>query len=225
MVSSKKGSSNLVTSKGSKQIAEDWEREHASTLRDDDHPWGFHWGGDSHMVWVEEILEHEFKDKRVFEIGCGGGKYSKLILDLGASELLACDVHTTAVDGAYEYEPRGRYVLSDGENIPAEDDSFDLVFTYDVLLHLPPSLVVQYLTEGRRVAPEMIVQFPSLDLKGGCDWFGQYVVSKAWRNPYHLGYFNFYADAQIRAYAQIAGWPYIKELGANERDKVWKLEK
>ena len=207
-------------------IGRDWQQEHQANLREDGLPWGHHWGGDTHMEWLSALLTTHIAGKKVFEIGCGGGRMTKMLLDLGATEVLACDVHMTAIDDAYKYEPRARYIKSDGETIPAQiSDQFDLVFTYDVLLHLPPSLVLQYMGEARRVAKEMIFQLPSLNLPGGRKWFGQYVAHKAWRKPYSLGYFNFYADEQVYYYATMAGWRHMEELGNNERDKVWKLAK
>ena len=70
--------------------------------------------------------------KRVLEIGAGNGWQSKLIAERG-SETYAIDVESSSYKEDTVY-PIGFY---DGKNIPFPDDYFDIVFSSNVLEHIP----------------------------------------------------------------------------------------
>jgi len=208
-------------------ITADWHREHARHADDyPGQPWGIQWGGPGHVEWVRSLVEPHVKGKHIYEIGCGGGKYTRMLFECGALTVVATDVHEVAIAQSREYEPRAFYYLTDGETIPFDAGAgFDVVFTYDVLLHLPPGLVVKYLQEAHRVAGEVIVQLPTLDLPASRACFLDRIAWGAYRKPYSLGYYNFYTDEHIRTLISLAGWSDPTILGHNLRDSLWLATK
>jgi SAM-dependent methyltransferase len=205
-------------------VADDWAA--AQERGGKGEPWGAQWGGERLLKDVCALICQYALGKRVLEIGCGGGKWTKALFDrCGATDVTAIDVHQISLDEAAAYEPRATYLLGDGDSIPAEAGAgFGLVFTYDVFLHLPPGLVVKYLQDAYPLARSMFLQMPSLDREVTRERFMLRVQAHRYRNPYSIGYVNFYTDDHVCALAEMAGWvPTI--IGGNRRDSFWILRK
>lgn len=85
------------------------------------------------------LRPEDFADRTVLEVGCGAGRFTEILLSLGA-RLVSID-YSSAVDanaanhrGAFE---RGDVVLAQGDvfRLPVRDASFDIVLCYGVLQH------------------------------------------------------------------------------------------
>jgi ubiquinone/menaquinone biosynthesis C-methylase UbiE len=78
------------------------------------------------------VSEYFINGKRVLEIGAGNGWQSKLIATRGC-ETHAIDVETSS------YKEGNVYPISfyDGKTIPFPDDYFDVIFSSNVLEHIP----------------------------------------------------------------------------------------
>ena len=201
-------------------IAQDWSEAQERGGKGD--PWGAQWGGERLLREVCNVVRPYAFQARVLEIGCGGGKWTKALFDrCGAAQVCAIDVHQISLDESAQYEPRATYFLGNGDSIPKEVGAgYNLVFTYDVFLHLPPGLVVKYLQEAYRVGEFVFFQLPSLDKDVTRDRFMLRVKAHRYRRPYGIGYVNFYTDDHIRALVEMAGWTPMR-LGANRRDSYW----
>ena len=73
---------------------------------------------------------------RVLDAGCGGGRYSKICAEAGAT-VVGAD-HTRAVDKARElceHLDNVSFVQADLKQLPFEPESFDLVFSIGVMHH------------------------------------------------------------------------------------------
>lgn len=202
-------------------IARDWAKEH--TAHADDHgaePWGIQWGGEGQTKAVMDLLKPYLKNRRILEIGCGGGKWTKALFDLaGAVEVTAIDVHDTAIEKAAEYEPRATYAKTDGETLPA--GNYDVVFSWDVYLHLPTGAVLNYLQQASKIADTAIIQLPSLNNPLGQSSLLRLTAEKDYRKPFELGYMQFYSDETIELLLAYAGYEAVINLGApNGRDTV-----
>lgn len=209
----------------SKRIANEWHKEHEKN-KDmmGEQPWGWQWGGATVIKFVMPLITRYIKDRSVLEIGCGGGKWTKQLMDAGAKRVVAIDVHQTAIRQAALYETRAMFYLSGGCELDWPDNSFDIVFTYDVLLHLPPGLIFQYVKESYRVADRMILQLPVLDTHHGADAFVTRSNQRRYENPYSLGYFNVYSDDWVQQMVRLAHWEPVY-LSNNGRDSLWLLQK
>lgn len=72
------------------------------------------------------------KGKKILEIGAGAGWQSKILSDNGF-DVVAIDL----IDTNYKQEQVFNVINYDGYTIPFENESFDLVFSSNVLEHIP----------------------------------------------------------------------------------------
>lgn len=96
------------------------------------------------LAELELALSSFPKTGRVLEIGAGAGWQAKYISQKGY-EVSAIDVH----NNSYEIEESYPIIKYDGFNIPFPDAYFDVVFSSNVLEHIPH--VVEFQNEIRRV--------------------------------------------------------------------------
>jgi SAM-dependent methyltransferase len=69
----------------------------------------------------------------VLEVGCGEGRVLRDLKERGY-DLTGLDASPSLLEAARGADPDGRYVLGRAEDLPFEDDSFDLVVAYNVLM-------------------------------------------------------------------------------------------
>jgi len=86
--------------------------------------------------------------KMVLELGCGAGNLASFLQTQGIS-MIASDISQTAVEHARKLYPSVEFRAHSAEELPYEDNSFDIVMSFDVLEHLPN--VDRHLNEVRCV--------------------------------------------------------------------------
>jgi ubiquinone/menaquinone biosynthesis C-methylase UbiE len=117
--------------------------------------------GTAERVWERRVFAHAVEPylgptSRVLEIGCGGGKWTVRLASRAA--------HLTVFDVAEAMLTRTRvrvereglanvaFVLGNGRDMrPVPDDGLDVVFSYDVFVHIALEDTVAYLGEIARV--------------------------------------------------------------------------
>ncbi|WNV91324.1 class I SAM-dependent methyltransferase [Umezawaea sp. Da 62-37] len=67
------------------------------------------------------------------DFGCGEGRVSRDLVGRG-HRVTGFDASAGMVAAAREAHPEGEYLVADAVSLPFEDDSFDLVVAYDVLM-------------------------------------------------------------------------------------------
>lgn len=94
--------------------------------------------------WIETRLMlagRSLTGQRVLEIGCGRGVGLEILLGLGASEVVGIDVDPRMIRLAERrlapYTRRAKVGIADVEAIPAPDATFDSVFDFGILHHVP----------------------------------------------------------------------------------------
>ena len=203
------------------RIIADWENDHKRHLKSEP-VWGLRWGGPGLLKAMADMLAGLIRPN-VLEIGCGGGKWTKWLFEMGAETVTAVDVHQTALDDAAKHVPHATYLLGDGKRLPVPDDSFDMVFTYDVLLHLPTELVFGYFQESYRVADRLVFQLSDIAAPLGGSNFKKQCNR---RSPFSLGYIVYYSEEHVRTLLKLAGWSCSEIVGRpNRRDFVWLASK
>ncbi len=187
--------------------------------------YGYQWGGETVLSEVSEICKPFIKGKSILEIGCGGGKWTKALFDrMEAKSVDACDVHKIAVNQTREHESRANVFLIDGKGIKTTK-KYDLVFSYDVLLHFPSSLVMKYILDSKKCSEGFIFQLPDLNTRIGSELFTWYAEHEIYEDPYTKGYMNFYTAEMVEAMAKIAGYQQAKDLGViGDRDRLYLLK-
>ena len=189
-----------------------------------DLPYGYHWGGESVIHEVSEMCKPFVNGKSILEIGCGGGKWTKALFDrMGAKEVDACDVHDIAVKETKEHEPRANVFKISGKGARLKK-IYDVVFSYDVLLHLPPSLVFKYIIDVSKISKQFIFQLPNIKLPVSLNLFSYYSQNEVFENPYTKGYMNFYTSDFVKVMAEYAKGE-LKEIGnIGNRDTLYKIQ-
>jgi SAM-dependent methyltransferase len=181
---------------------------------------GEEWGGPefADLLIDELIAERLGPEVDVLELGCGGGKFSQRIAPRVRS-LVAADISTAMLSQAKgELERRGAadnvsfQQLNGVDFSGVADDSVDLIFSYDVQLHMQPQNVYSYLLDARRVlrpGGAIMVHQIALDTPGGMENFQRQFRSDTWDfafdSPSRLGHIYFMSRSQIEALGDAAG--------------------
>ena len=87
----------------------------------------------------------------VLDVGCGNGRITRLIAGLGA-HVVGIDPGQSQLEKARALAPLNgeRYVFGVAENLPAADESADVVFFFNSLHHVPETAMDTALDEARR---------------------------------------------------------------------------
>jgi ubiquinone/menaquinone biosynthesis C-methylase UbiE len=113
-------------------------------------------------------LGHDFRgDERLLDVGCGDGGVARLLRER-VGEVMAVDVEASA---SWEDSPGLEFRVADGEALPYDEGSFDLVHSKDSLHHMarPERALAEYrrvlrpggaalIVEANRYNPSLYVQ-------------------------------------------------------------------
>jgi SAM-dependent methyltransferase len=150
----------------------------------------------------------------VLEVGCGGGKFS--------AHLRPRSRHLTCADISADMLARTKAHVGEGEDVSylqlngrdfagVPDASVDLIYSYDVLLHLQPQNVFSYLRDARRILrPGGIFMVHAINLAapGGSYHFEVQFVQDTWSrafdDPHRLGHIYYMSEDQLGALATLA---------------------
>lgn len=106
---------------------------------------------------AEEAAARRGRDKvRILDHGCGGGGTLLYLLILGYKGIHGVDIGGDCAnlnrllrdECGIEEE---RFVLYDGRSLPFDDETFDLLFSEEVVEHVPEAMIGSYYSEGARV--------------------------------------------------------------------------
>ncbi|MGG2015962.1 class I SAM-dependent methyltransferase [Bacillus sp. S10(2024)] len=105
---------------------------------------------DSWTRMVQNIVD--VKEKRVIDIGCGGGIYTKQLAMMGAAEVIGVDFSNQMIQAAKEnctHISNASFTQGDAYNIPFADETFDIVLSRAVIHHLDH--IPKFLQEAYRI--------------------------------------------------------------------------
>jgi len=91
--------------------------------------------------WMPEVMGFsDFAGARLLEVGCGMGT-DLLQFARGGAKVTGVDLTPRSIEISRQhlavYGERGDFAISDGENLPFADESFDVVYSNGVLHHTP----------------------------------------------------------------------------------------
>jgi len=91
------------------------------------------------LNYIDPIKEEFFKNKIVFDAGCGVGRHTYWAAKFGAREVIGIDF-SNAVNASYEntkHLPNVHIIQADIYQLPFKKEIFDYAFSIGVLHHLP----------------------------------------------------------------------------------------
>lgn len=84
---------------------------------------------------LDKILSN-LSGKRVLDLGCGEGRYSRVLKSRGAI-VTGIDPTEPLIACAKQRDPESEYLLAAAESLPLADASFDMVLSYLSLIDIP----------------------------------------------------------------------------------------
>ena len=120
----------------------------------------------------KELLSHTEGVKNILEVGCGLGHNLALMDNLGDFNLTGIDIQSYATEKGKNLYNNINFMNGDLLDLPFEDNSFDLVFSRMVLIHVHPEDLNQAIKEIRRVTKKYIA---------GIEYFSDKVEEIEWR--------------------------------------------
>jgi len=129
---------------------------------------------EQYVLYLKQFMAYKYakrlvKDNFVLEIGCGAG-YGANYLSEFASNIVAIDISKSAI--AYcnkKYKKKKMsFLQASGLNIAIKNSSVDVAISFQVIEHIEPKYVRQYLTEIKRALKEggiFVVSTPNKKLR------------------------------------------------------------
>lgn len=99
------------------------------------------------------------KELSILEVGANVGVQLELLRQQGFRELLGIDINRNAIAEAKKLHPEVKIQEASGLEMPFEDNSFDLVYTSGVLIHIAPQDIARFISEMHRVSRKYLWGF------------------------------------------------------------------
>ena len=118
------------------------------------HEWSSQFGTTENL-WNKHLFDDlkEFRNKKILEIAPGHGRITQF-LSILAKELIVADLNPNCITKTKEKlgDHVSKYFVCDGKSLPfIDDESQDLVFSYDSFVHMHKNVIDDYLSEINRV--------------------------------------------------------------------------
>jgi ubiquinone/menaquinone biosynthesis C-methylase UbiE len=139
----------FVLEEGKRRAREQWGQDPCGAVHGREHEFGTREFFDSvehhryteYAPWMPEVMGfNKFAGKRLLEVGCGMGT-DLLQFARGGARCTGVDLTPRSVEITRHrfslYGQRGNFLITDGERLPFEDRSFDVVYSNGVLHHTP----------------------------------------------------------------------------------------
>jgi len=154
--------------------------------------------------------------KKVLEIGCGTG-YGADYLSKSASNIVAIDIREGGI--SYCQDKYGKdnliFMQADGLKLPFKNESFDVVLSFQVIEHIEPKMVLNYLSEIKRVLKRdgvFLISTPNSRLR-------LLPFQKPW-NPEHVKEYN---DEELKKLLSEV-FEEVKVYGLYGSDEIQAIE-
>lgn len=105
---------------------------------------------------AEQFLSGIPKDASFLEVGCNAGNQLLLLKQMGWSNLSGIELQSYAIEIARSRLPDATLKRGSALALPWPDDTFDVVFTSGVLIHISPRDLMQAMSEIHRVSMKFI---------------------------------------------------------------------
>jgi SAM-dependent methyltransferase len=140
--------------------------------------WSAAWGGPSHQWWQTLFprLQGYVPAGRILEIAPGYGRWTHFLKDL-CDEMVIVDLAQACIDHCRERFADDDHIIShanDGKSLAmVEDDSIDLAFSFDSLVHVEHDVIDAYLSQlSSKLTPNGIgfIHHSNMGAYGPAEW-------------------------------------------------------
>jgi SAM-dependent methyltransferase len=179
-----------------------WENPDLSLYLDPDYQHRDHVRRSQELVveYVHQALRHSSATLDLLDAGCGNGRFYRALAQAGLLERLryrGIDLTEKLVEAARTLHPEGVFEQGSIEELPYENDSFDIVVCQHIVRYLPS--YEPALAELLRVARGFAVLAEKQAVPE--DELGTY-YNETLRSRFNL---NLYGDAKLKAFARAHG--------------------
>jgi len=166
----------------------------------------------------EEFLGDLDKDLKILEVGTNVGSQLRVLESQGFKNLTGIEVQDYAVEEAKSLSPNLNFVVGSALNLPFEDNSFDLVFTSGVLIHINPKDLKKVLSEICRVSKRYV---------WGYEYYSENYDEIHYRGNHELAWKNNFLEAYLEVCPslKILKEKKIDYLDDENTDQMFLLEK
>ncbi len=113
--------------------------------------------GITQTALLKRLFDGVDRDARILEIGCGVGVQLEILQELGFEHLYGLDLQRYPLVVADQIRPYVHPVQGVARHLPFPDNSFDVVCTIEVLIHIPPDSTEAVLDDIVRCSRQLIV--------------------------------------------------------------------
>jgi pseudaminic acid biosynthesis-associated methylase len=168
-------------------------------------------------------LNHEFlndldRDIRILEVGSNVGTQLRMLERMSFTHLTGLELQSYALSAARGYSPELPFVRGEGSRLPFVDESFDLVFTSGVLIHIDPLKLPGILAEIHRCTRRYIWGWEYFS-EAYCEVVYRERGGMLWKGDFAAMYRERFPNLQMLRERRV---PYLN--GPNE-DSMFLLEK
>lgn len=164
------------------------------------------------------FLSEIAKDAKFMEVGCNAGNQLLMLRHMGWSNLSGIELQPYALEIARSRLPDLALKHGSAFDLPWKDDSFDVVFTSSVLIHISPENLPRVMDEIHRTAKDYI---------WGAEYYSPQVTKVNYRSHNDLLWKMDYAHLYLERFPDLV---LVKEqrlpyLANNNIDTVFMLKK
>jgi ubiquinone/menaquinone biosynthesis C-methylase UbiE len=195
-------------------LATEYDQWHAQVFESDpEHP-------DESSPWYKLVLEFlpDVQGKRILEIACGRGGFSRLLASRGAM-VCGADFSESAIAISKEKllrEPalanRVTYMQADAQNLPFEENAFDIVVSCETVEHVPePRAALREMYRVCKPGGTLYLTTPNY-----LNFMGLYLIYAKFRHPglkssQPLDIRHLFPE--VRSYVTEAKWKIVRTDG------------
>ena len=102
------------------------------------------------MVFGHSLAKNHLRNvNRILDIGCGIGSYTHIVDREGC---VGIDLHINALKIAKKYCKCSEFIVSSAFNLPFRDETFDIVFMWEILEYLKPGSETKLIQEVHKIS-------------------------------------------------------------------------